>query len=698
MFCRFVSSAALLAALLLAPHASLAQSAPATPTVTGEQSVYDDASGELVVTGDAKLLYGDVVLTADEIRYHRASNSVTARGDFVLTSGARRLVADGGTYDLNTGRMRVQNLRVGEYPIYVRGALVEGTFDEMVLSDATIFFREDASYAPSIKARTVTYRSGRLVEAEGLQLGVLGAHFISLPKFAHDLRTELISYFVAKVGYRRSLGAFVEADLRVPVALGVRVGADLGFYSARGLIAGPAADYRRGGGDQFVLGGFSSGYINDHGDKFTDVLGVPVPEDRGFVDWWHRQQFNPRLSFNAQINYWSDSEVVRDFRPRDFFPVQQPDSFLEVAYAGDNFFLGVFSRVHPNRYHRVQERLPELRFDLLPSAVGGGIYQRGVASLAILEEDSFLANPEQRSRRFDAYYGLERPFALTPWLTFTPVAGGRFTHYDRATGGRDDYTRTIGEIGFDARLRASGTFDYRNPVWDIDGLRHLIEPRLAYRYAPRADRGRPYIPQIDRRVFSTYLQPLSLADSRNIDEFDRLNTVRFAIHNTLQTRSAHGTRELAALNVAADYRFDYRNGAPPLSDIHTEFSLTPANWLRLEAYQRFTAQSLVQQELNYAIVVTDQDWWSARLGSHFLKGPNGYEEYSLEVRRRLNEIFEIAAFWRYDLRRSRFNEQSYALWQRLGQTWAVKYEVSLYEGPRRESSSAFTIEVELLRF
>ena len=38
------------------------------------------------------------------------------------------------------------------------------------------------------------------------------------------------------------------------------------------------------------------------------------------------------------------------------------------------------------------------------------------------------------------------------------------------------------------------------------------------------------------------------------------------------------------------------------------------------------------------------------------------------------------------------------MWQRLGQTWAVKYEMSFFDGPRRESSFALNLEVELLKF
>ncbi len=678
-------------------HAQLPAVKSPVPDAYGRETIYDDKTKELVLRGDARVTYGDVTLTAEEIRYSRDTNSVLARGRFILTNGGRRLVAEEGSYNLTTGILRVRNLRVGQFPIYITGESVEGTFEEMVFTNATIFFREEASYSPSIKAARATYRRGRIVAGEGLQIGLLGGHVLKLPHFEHDLTTELFSLFSGKIGYRRSLGVLVEGNLRVPLAEGVRVGGDIGLYSARGVMVGPALKYARTVNGDLIQGALTSGYIKDNGDRLTDILGRAIPTDRSFVDWTHHQSFGARGSLDAQFNYWSDSEILRDFRSKRFFPVQQPDSYLETAYAGDNYLLSAFLRVHPNRFHRTQQRLPEIRYDLLPTEITAGAYHRLAASFAVLEENAFALSPKQQSTRFDAYYGVERPIALAPWLAFTPVAGGRLTHYVDALGARNDYTRTIGEIGFDARLRATGTFEYRNDTWEINGLRHLFEPRLSYRYAPRADRGKIYIPQIDRRVYSTYLQPLSIADQRNIDDLDELNTLRFGLHNTWQTRATDGgTRELAALNLAADYRFSRRPGQRPVSDVHAELKVTPAPWLRLEVYQRFTPQTQVQQELNYALVLTDQDWWSARLSSYFLK--NDYEEYSLDYRYRLNEAFEVIGRWRYDVRRSRLNEQTYGLWQRLGQTWAVKYEASFYNGPRRENSFAFNIEVELLKF
>ncbi|HEX2860957.1 MAG TPA: LPS assembly protein LptD, partial [Lacunisphaera sp.] len=607
------------------------------------------------------------------------------------------LVADEGSYDTAAGRITARNLRVGQFPIYVSGERVEGTLDEMVFTNATIFFRENAGYTPSISAARLTYARDKIVRAEGLGIGLLGGHLLRLPRFEHALDTDFISYLSAHLGYRGRLGVFAELGLHLPVAEGVMLGGDLGLYSSRGVMIGPSGHYQRTSEHGAVDGFFRSGYISDRGERDNDILGQPVPRDRSYLTWQHRQTHGKHLTIDGQFNYWSDSEVLRDFRSKEFVPVQQPDSFVEATWLKGNHAFSAFARFHPNRYHRVQERLPELRYEVLPSALPGGLYQRLAASAAVLESDAFGADARQHTDRFDAYYGLSRPIAPNGWFTFTPVAGGRITHYTDALGSRDDYTRTLGEIGFDARLLASGIFEYRNEIWEIDGLRHLVEPKLSYRYAPKAARGRAYIPPIDRRVFSTYLQPLSISDSRNIDDLDDLNTARLSLNNTLQTRDPrYGSRNLATLNFAADYRVDPGAGQHHLSDFYTELDLMPAPWLRFELFHRYDLHAPRMQEVNTGITLIDQEWWSLRLATHFLRSE--YDEYFLEYRRRINESFDVTGLWRYDARHSRFNEQSYGVWQRLGQTWAIKYEASFFDGPRRENAFALNVEVELLKF
>ncbi len=667
-------------------------------TVDGLKVETNYATKETTVTGNARLTYGTVLLTADSIRYNDLTHLAIATGHFNLTYAARRLVADEGTYNLATQEIHVRNLRLGEFPVYLSGDTVDGTIDELTFTNATIFFRENASYTPSIHARHLTYTKGKIVRAEGLSLGVLGGHFISLPRFEQALDAPFISYLSERVGYRGKLGAFAELGLHVPVGAGVKLGADVGLYSARGLMVGPSGSYHQSASGQSLDGSFRSGYIYDlSNNRQTDVLGQAVPRQRAYLAWDHHQQISENFTLNGQFNYWSDSEILRDFNHKEFDRLQEPDSFVEGIYTQGNYSLSAFARVHPNRYHRVSERLPELRFDLLPSPLALGFYQRFNTSAAVLQADAWGNQPALRTDRLDAYYGLERPLNLAPWFTVTPVAGGRVTHYTNALGSEQNYTRTIGEVGFDARLRSSGTFDYKNPVWEVDGLRHLIEPKIAYRYAPAAARGRAYIPPIDRRTFSTYLQPLSIGDSRSIDDLTALDTLRLEFAHTLQTRDpSYGSRNLASLNFATDYRFDHVAGRQQLADFYTEFALTPAPWLKWEIFQRTNLHTSSQQELNTAIELIDQEWWTLRFATHYLR--DQYHEYYLEYRQRLNETFDVTGLWRYDTRNARFNEQSYGVWQRLGQTWAIKYEIAWFDGPRRESAFALNIEVELLKF
>ena len=108
------------AALVLPGVAAYAQVDPTAgeaPDLRGDNSRYDDATKQVVVTGNARLTARDVYLTADEIRFNFATREAGARGNVVITSGQRRLVADEGTYNTATGVIAARNLRLGQFPI-----------------------------------------------------------------------------------------------------------------------------------------------------------------------------------------------------------------------------------------------------------------------------------------------------------------------------------------------------------------------------------------------------------------------------------------------------------------------------------------------------------------------------------------------------------------------------------------------------
>jgi LPS-assembly protein len=731
-----------------------AAAAPAPPEATADRNVFDDATGEYALTGNARLSDGTLLLLADDIRYNLRTHVATASGRIQFTRGSVRLLADRLVYNRQDGTFTAENIRLGSHPYFVEGATAAGTQSEITVLRARASYGEPGPWQPTFNADKIVFSPGKELRSENVTVGIGHTQPVPIPRFNQSLNAPFFGSGDLNGGFRRSLGVFAEAAVRVPVSPGVRLGADLGIYTQRGIMIGPSGRYVSPDSPERMHGYFRSGYIDDHGTKGSDLLGRPVPEERAFAEWQHQQTLAPDLTVAAQLHWWKDSEVYRDFRSRYFFPLQEPDTFAEAVYSGRNYYVSLFTRLQPNRFHRVQERLPELRFDLLPHVVGPGFVQRFEASAAVLRADAVpdgtgtafplpaigfglsfepsatelqSGGPDRRTTRLDAYYGIERPVPVTGWFTFTPVAGARVTRYSANRESRlrsqtvfppptaagffpagfvryfaeleslGTYTRTLGEIGADAVLRASGTFDYRNPQWQIDGLRHLVTPRLGYRYIPRADKGRAYIPQIDRFAFSTYLQPLGLGAARNIDELYETNTLRLAFDNILQTRAgAAGTRDLLALNVANDFRFVRRPGERTASETHLELAAFPASWLQLDLYQSFAPQTFTLRELNSGLTVRDGRFWSVRFGNNYLR--QQLQDYLIDGRIRLNERLDLATRLHYDARRRRFNEQTYGLVQNLGNTWLISYNVSVYSGRRRESSFGFNIQIDTVRF
>ncbi len=655
---------------------------------------------EMVGRGSATLRYGEVLLTADEIRFNQTAEAITATGHVALTTGPERLLARVLFYNLKTQTMHAEDVRVGRHPFYVSGLSADGPVTRIVIRHAEVTYNEPGRWRPTIRADTIIYSPGHYLRLGNSRVGVAGIAMIPLWHVGEKVDASILLSNVSFTGgYRSSLGAIGTASLRIPVTTELKAGGDLSVFTSRGVMAGPGATYRSDDGSDDLLGSARSGFISDYGKRLTDILGNPVPRDRGFVAWTHQQQLTDNLTLNGDVNWWKDSDILRDFNSRAFYAVQEPDNFVESVYTGGNYLASAFTRFQPDSFEPVQERLPELSFDVLPVALGGGFYGRSESSAVSLLENPPGGGPKLASTRLDMFYGLSRPFSQGDWASFTPVVGGRVTRYTDTIGAAapGGYTRTVGEVGFDALLRSSGTFGYENKLWDIDGLRHLLTPHVSYRYIPNADAGQRYIPDIDRISFTPDLEPLELGDLRSIDSLHPVNTLRLGVDNTIQTRDPeYGSRDLLTFDADEDLLFHRQPGDRDFSQVHTDFNLKPEKWLDVGVATIFTPQTLAVRELETGLTLRDGDKWSLHLGSDFLRHEN--DTYVGELRVRLNEMYSLHFLSLYDERHHNFPQQSIALEENLVNTWAIRYTASFSSGPNRSGHFGINAQVDLIRF
>jgi LPS-assembly protein len=680
---------------------------------------FDEGSQRLVARGDARLDFENTRIRADRITYYQDYSLADANGNVVISRDGARLLADRLSFDGEENVFSVDLLRTGQWPYYVSGVNAGGTNDDTTINGATLYYGDPSQFGLSASSNEIRYikgEEGEYVSMDGATFRIGTMPFFYLPSYRHYLNGSPY-LFDAKAGSDSTLGYYLQTTTLLPVTSWLRAGANLDFYSNRGILAGPTAQYTYSSSSQSIVGALSTGAINDNGsqsDRGVDTFGDQIDSERGFAEWRHKHHIGERITGTASISYWSDSEVTRDFRDDIYGDNERPDSFAEAVYAGDNYLVSAFGRFNPNQFQTVQERTPEVRFDLLPVPIfNTGAYQRASASYVQLSEDfgdnAPLITVEGESDRFDLTYRIERPFLLTDWLTFKPLAGARFTQYEnqqldnsfRLTAVNpleDSFSRDIYEVGFDLEARAYANYPTVNKTWGIDGLRHLVRPVVRYRYYSDPDDVNE-IATIDRQVFDLQRPLLDLSDLRYVDEISQTHLVRLGVENLFQTRAKdYGSRTLAALNFYQDILFEKElrydgDEENTFNATWVELVVNPAPWLKFDLASRFKTESLMLEELRTRTTIKSGEVWEIGLSTDLLN--HSIDQYRLDFIYRINERYSFLTDVNFDADSGEFTKIKFGLRTRIGSTWELVYAITFREGATRESDVQLDVQLRL---
>lgn len=677
---------------------------------------FDEDSQRLVARGDAILDFEDTRVRADRITYYQEFGLADAEGNVEVTKAGNRLIAERMSYEAGEDTFSVDLMRTGQWPFYASGVSAGGSLDDTTINGATLYYGEPGPFALNVSSNEVQYVQDETeyVKMKGATFRIGNVPVFYLPGYTHYLNNSPY-YLDIDAGYDDELGAHIQTTALFPLGSSVRLGANFDLYSERGVLVGPAAQYVYDSDNQQIVGALSTGWIEDQADTKTrdfDVVGQQIDSTRGFAEWRHKHHIGERFTATAAASYWSDSEVTRDFRDDYYDDNQVPDNFAEAAYAGDNFVISAFGRFRPNDFVLTQERLPELRADLLPVPIfNTGAYHKASASYVQLRENFDMNAPaltiEGESDRYELTYRIERPFTPLPWLTFTPLAGARVTGYENQQidpfllGGAplDNFTREIFEFGFDLETRAYRSYDTINRTWGINGLRHIVRPVIRYRYYTDPD-DLNEIAAIDRSVFDLERPLLDLSDMRNVDQISERHLTRIGFENLFQTRAeGYGSRTLAALNFYQDILFDKDtrydgSDEETLNATWVELILEPAPWLKFELASRFKTESMTLEELRTRTVLRSGEIWELGLSTDLLN--KRIDQYRLDFIYRINERKAFLTDIRVDADSGEVNRFRLGLRSRVGSTWQLLYTLTFREDARRESDVEFGISLSLV--
>ena len=673
---------------------------------------FDEDSQRLVARGDARLEFDDTRVKADRITYYQDYMLADANGNVTITQDGQRLLAERISFDVSENIFAFDKMRTGKWPYYVSGLSGGGTAEESSIQASRLYYGNPGPFSLNVQAREAKYTndySGQSISVDGATLRLGNMPFFYLPSYRHRLG-ENIGMVDFNVGSDSKLGQHLQTTTLFSLNSWLRTGANIDYYSERGILAGPTSQYVYHSPTQSIRGALTTGYIRDKGDISDlklDSLNRPIEQNRGFAEWRHKHKHGERFTTTASLSYWEDSEVTRDFRDDIFNENQRPDTFFEAAYAGDNFFLSVFSRFRPNDFQLIQERLPEVRFDLLPTEFSNtNIYHRASASYVQLREkfdgNIPVLNFEKETERVDLTYRVERLFKLKDWLTLTPIAGARISNYSdrevKSLAIKKKYSREIFELGFDLEARAYASYPTINETWKVDGLRHIVRPVVRYRHFSDPDAFNE-IAAIDRQVFDLNRPLLDLSDLRNVDEISNTHLVRLGVETLFQTRANdYGSRNLAALNLYQDILFKKnisydKSTQETFNATWVELVLSPAPWLKFDLASRFHTERIALQELRTRTALKSGGIWELGLSTDLLN--ERINQYRLDFVYRINERHDLLADINFDAEKGDLIRARLGVRTRIGSTWELLYALTFRENALRESDLSFDIQMHL---
>ncbi len=514
-----------------------AQMGAISVTARGSQEWEGDiwhARDEVVIT------YQDVTIRCDEVELNRATGDVLARGQVIMDKGPQRSTADELRYNLKTKIGSFVNVTGSAPPSYsFTGALLE-QLDETHyrIEDGTFTSCEQQDRPPwDLHLREAVIEQEGYGHFKGVAFRVKRIPTLYLPYLLWPMKMERAAgLLVPAIGYSDRRGFYLGTQVFVP--FGQSYDTTIRFdYFSKGYY---------GLGTEFRAAPVAGAY----GELHPYVIRDPVA---GVLQWkvdgTYQQEDLLGFHMLAELHELSDNDFFREFEA-DFQQntrrLLYSQIFMTRTQGPANLNLRVDRRVTFLTVNDVVlQQLPEVEYRVRSNRIGHSLVYWSLVSSANVFNVDRGGELKNTYGRADLFPQVSYTLPGSPWLTITPNLGARGTWYSsRYTENRrafedEPITRTYFKAGVDiVGPSFSKIFDTNN----AKGTRykHLIEPRIIYRYLPEPNEEAAYVPLFDE-----------------VDSVIDVNRVAVTLSNRLFMKSnkTFGAREVASLDLIQEYSF-----------------------------------------------------------------------------------------------------------------------------------------------
>ena len=401
-----------LAAAGMASGQSLLDSLTTDLNIRGMTTTMDPETGIATVTGDVRILYGDVEMRCGSAQYNQATGEVVARDGVTIWKAGTIYRGDTITYNSITGEMSGHNVISG-MPAGSSGA--PGTSGGTAKSTGMVFFKAEDFHSENklesrIDATGITFTShdvqnpnfrmgakeltvypGDKAVLRDVKIYAGDTPFFWLPKVTKSLNDD--SGYSFSPGYQSRWGAFLLTQYAVQHGDHTLAKYKFDLRSKRG--AGGGVDFisMRHRSNMQNFGVLKLYAVSDNAVS-TNMAGstrYPVSQTRYRANFQHRIYLpGPDVStwyLDFDLNKISDIHFYEDFFFNDFRTDREPDNLVSLIHTNDAYVATLMAKFKMNDFYRTTTRLPELSFDFVRRPLfGSGIFHQGTITAGVYNE------------------------------------------------------------------------------------------------------------------------------------------------------------------------------------------------------------------------------------------------------------------------------------------------------------------------
>lgn len=546
--------------------------------VNADKIEYSADTRYVIATGNVEVDYKGSKMTCQKMVINTATKDAEAEGDARLEDdqGVKEGAKINYNFETKTGAIIDAEFRSNSY--FGRADRIDKPGPEGFLIKKGFLTTCSMDHPHwRIGARQANYYPNDKLQTRGDTLYIGDLPLLYLPEYNHSLKDPLMHVQLVP-GKKKEWGGYMLTTWRCNLnehlngRLYIDVREDLGFaygygfnYNSPNLGKGDVKYY----------------YTEEDPAKFEPKDAPNTEFQRALTRWRHKWTIGPQTNFMAEFVKILDSKrkkagsqynFLKDYFYTEFEKDTEPLTYAQFHHSFPYSSVDVYLQKRINHWFDQLNILPQINYSMPSLQFGQTPFYLDSSGSFVNFNKKAPANtalPDLNSIRFDANSQLSLPMKVA-FIEFNPNIKIEETYWNQDIFGSASLFRTVFSSGADISTKFYRIFDIKSDfLWmDINRLRHVITPTIAYRY-----QHTPTVPS---------------SKIKQMDGIDAVNgtsqTAAFELSNKLQTKRGGENVDMLDFRVTTTYTFKPKIGdkrGSSFSDILFNLELLPYSWLRI---------------------------------------------------------------------------------------------------------------------